>query len=219
MVKVRAARTPAGPYGRPTCYRCFRPDALCLCSRLVPFEAHVDLLVLQHPNERMKYFSTAKLVSGLVSNSRLARGVEFEDSALRGLLDGRSPYILFPSAEAVDCRTVPLSRDDVVIVVDGTWSEAGKVLNRNPMLRGIPRLTFTETFESNYRIRKQPRLGYLSTIESVAKLLTLNAAISSAQERTNEYAKLLYWFDYMVDRQIEIQERHRRAARLGPDVL
>ena len=48
-------------HGRPTCYRCYRPESHCVCGLVPPFEAHCGLLVLQHPHERRKYYSTARL--------------------------------------------------------------------------------------------------------------------------------------------------------------
>jgi hypothetical protein len=72
--------------------------------------------------------------------------------------------------------------------------------------------TLNQVFQSNYRIRKQPRLGYLSTIESVAYLLMLNARSSGAEDRVPHYKSLMHWFDYMVDQQIQLQNRHTQPS-------
>lgn len=188
--------------GRPTCYRCFRPSFQCVCSLVAPFEAHVNTLVLQHPNERKKYYSTAKLLSSAVTNCTLLRGVEFDPEFLACKTVGQNCYLLYPSAEARDCSEVALSTADTVVVVDGTWREAGKIIYRNPFLQRLPRLSFKQELESQYRIRKQPKRGCLSTIESVAHLLKRNAAVSGASAAISKYESLLEGFDQMISQQV-----------------
>jgi DTW domain-containing protein YfiP len=188
--------------GRPTCYRCFRPSFQCVCSLVAPFAAHVNTVVLQHPNERKKYYSTAKLLSSAVTNCTLLRGLEFDHNFLAQKTSGQRCYLLYPSPEAVDCSEVPLSTEDTVIVVDGTWREAGKIIYRNPFLQQLPRLSFREELQSQYRIRKQPKQGCLSTIESVAHLLKRNALVSRAGDSLSRYDSLLEGFEQMIAQQL-----------------
>lgn len=189
------------PGGRPTCYGCFRPQTHCVCTLISPFTAHCNILILQHPNERFKYYGTAKLVLRALTNAALLRGVEFQAAELQNALVGQRPYLLFPSKEAHDCESVPLDATNTVIVVDGTWDEAKKILFRNPILKTVPHLTFNKPLRSNYRIRKQPRDHYLSTIESIGHLLKLNAEVSGV--KSTEYDALFTGFQRMVERQLK----------------
>ena len=187
--------------GRPTCFRCFRPTFQCVCGLIAPFAAHVNTLVLQHPNERRKYYSTAKLLSGAVTNCTVLRGIEFDPEYLARTTTGQRCYLLYPSPEASDCSEVPLSTQDTIIAVDGTWREAAKIIFRNPFLQALPRLSFREELQSQYRIRKQPKQGCLSTIESVAHLLKRNAPVSGASASLPRYESLLEGFQQMVAQQ------------------
>lgn len=190
------------PGGRPTCLKCFRPCSHCLCGLLAPFEAHCNILILQHPAERRKYYSTAKLVTDLIVNSKRIRGIEFSEEQIAHQFHSRKTYLLYPSADAVDCVDLPLSSNDTVIVVDGTWVEARKILKKSPHLKLFQHLTFQAPLVSNYQIRKQPKVNYLSTIESIGHLLKLNAVANRLDGKLLDYQKLFDVFSKMVDQQL-----------------
>lgn len=187
---------------RSTCYSCFRPSSHCVCGFIAPFTAHCNFLILQHPHERRKYYSTAKLVLHGVINSRLLRGLAFEPGVLEAALEGQTPYLLYPGNDAQDCETVHLDENSTVIVLDGTWSEAGKILRRNPILSTFPSLTFRRDLRSQYKIRKQPKDFCLSTIECIGHLLNLNYTSTKSLQAPDSYQGLFTGFERMVDRQL-----------------
>ena len=152
---------------------------------------------------RKKYYSTAKLVCKGIKNSQLLRGVEFSEVEIETAIAGRQGYMLFPSSTAQDCREATLDLNSVVIVIDGTWSEANKIIASNPFLKTLPCLTFSESLESNYRIRKQPRAGCLSTLESVAHLMRLTHSDTRPYPNASPHEALLDGFSKMVDQQLE----------------
>jgi DTW domain-containing protein YfiP len=161
----------------------------------------------------MKYYSTAKLAVGAITNARLLSGVEFEPHQIKAAVQGGKTFLLYPSAGAQNCEEVVLDSDSTVIVVDGTWEEAGKILFRNPELKEFPCLTFKQPLRSNYRIRKQPRDNYLSTIESIAHLLKLNAAAHGLAAEGLLYDRLLAGFDRMVEKQLRHVPEQLRGNR------
>lgn len=188
---------------RETCYACYRPRPHCVCGYLQPFEAHTNLLLLQHPNEWRKYYSTAKLVKDSISNSRLWRGVTFSPETLQGAIDSHETFLLYPGNDAVDCEEVALSTRSRIIVIDGTWDEAQKIVYRNPILHSVQRISFRKPLNSTYRIRRPPKGGYLSTVESIAHLLILNAVISGCAHKIPTYQGLFEVFNEMVNRQLK----------------
>lgn len=189
---------------RKTCYECLRPASHCLCSFCRPFIAHTNFLILQHPNERKKYYSTAKLVNRCIKNSRLLRGVEFDQSFLETIVCSSKHFLLYPASDSTDCQDILLSLEDSVVVLDGTWSEAGKILYRNPVLQRLPKISFNLELRSNYRIRKQPKDNYLSTLESIGHLLKLNlkSFTMDNQNKLSDYQHLFDLFDTMVEKQL-----------------
>lgn len=201
--------------GRPTCYSCFRPHSHCVCNLVEPFAGHCNVLILQHPHERKKYYSTAKIVVNGMTNAKLLRGIEFDTATLDECLAGKRAYLLYPRPGALPCEEVELTSEDTVIVVDGTWSEAGKIVHCNPRLRELPCLTFGSPLRSTYRIRKQPRDHYLSTVESVSYLLKLNAAARGRPEQARCYDRLLDGFGRMVEQQLCYIEGSMAYSRRG----
>ena len=86
---------PGASRGRPTCYRCFRPQPMCLCAVVKPVANRCRVTVLQHPNERLHPFGTARFVRlGLENAStsimaQCGRAVEDCDSLRAFLRVGR----------------------------------------------------------------------------------------------------------------------------------
>lgn len=194
---------------RPMCYSCMRPESHCVCGFITPFKAHCNILILQHPHERKKYYSTAKLVLQGITNSRLLRGVVFQPGELEQACADQNPYVLYPSATSHDCEAVELDEKSTVIVLDGTWSEAGKILRRNPLLSKLPTLSFRRDLRSEYKIRKQPKDFCLSTIECIGHLLKLNQSAKGKGGSTIEYDLLFTAFARMVDQQLNYFPRMR----------
>lgn len=189
--------------GRPTCLKCFRPVTHCCCCLAPAFKAHCDILVLQHPNEWRKYYGTLKVLKSIVTNCQVLRGIDFELSVFNQLLAGRRPFILFPGAQSSKCEDVELGSNNVLVAIDGTWDEAKKILFRNQFLQAIPKLSFARQIISNYKIRKQPKDGCLSTIESVAHALLAIKGVQLNQGLMQNYQSLLEAFDRFVALQVQ----------------
>lgn len=145
-------------------------------------------------------------------NSELHLGVSFEHHArVRALCAEEGTALLFPGEGAADPATLRGRPPSTVIVLDGTWSQARKVLKQNPFLHALPRIGLSPALPSNYRIRAEPSVECLSTIEALVHLL---GVLEGAPER---FLPVLEAFDRMID--LQIAERDRRsgpARRLRP---
>ncbi len=213
---------PMCPYprdvARPTCYRCCRPVSYCVCGFIVPFEAHTNLLILQHPHERRKYHSSSKLLRPAIKNSKIVRGINFEKEDIVSLCSGQKLFLLYPGIESLDVSATPLDRSCTVIAIDGTWVEARKIIHRNRFLRELPRLSFKKPLFSRYRIRKQPRAECLSTLESIAHLLLLNAAASLIDAPCEHYRSLIDGFEKMNE-MLQREWPRMRGSSSNPSAL
>jgi len=169
-------------------------------------ESATRACILQHPRERKTAIGTARMAHLSLPNSELHQGVSFVDHPrVRALAAEPGTALLFPGEGAADPAALRGPPPRTVIVVDGTWPQARKVIRENPFLLDLPRLAFTPERPSNYRIRTEPTAQCVSTIEAVVHLL---GALEGAPER---YAPILRAFDRMVDLQIDEQ-----ARRSGP---
>lgn len=194
---------------RLVCRRCFRPSVACYCASLVPLESRTRACFLQHPRERKMAVGTAWMAHLSLPNSELHRGVEFgEHPRVRALAAAPDTALLFPGEGAVPPEGLTGAPPRTLIVVDGTWSQARKLIRRNPFLAGLPRIGFVPRRPSNYRIRRQPMEDCVSTIEAVVHVL---GALEGAP---GKFDPLLQAFDRMVDVQLEYKAHRTTPPRV-----
>ncbi len=198
---------------RPYCEGCGRPPLVCICGSLVTVKTGTKVVVLQHPRERDNPIGTAWMVERCLGAERIV-GVELEnDRAFRAALsDPDAPAILLsPGPDAIDLESSPPKGRVTLVVLDGTWPHARKLLRMNPSLASLPRYAFRPAAPSNYRIRKEPAEHCVSTIEATV------AALSHLEPDPGEVRKALQAFDAMVEHQLRIasersESRHLKAA-------
>jgi DTW domain-containing protein YfiP len=194
---------------RAICARCRRPESVCYCQHLVSLPTRTRVLLLQHPRERHVAIGTARLAHLCLPGSELRVGVDFDDDAqVRAALAGGGPtYLLFPGPQAVDLAeaklTGQLAGPITLVVVDGTWWQARKLLKRNATLAALPQIRFTPRAPSNYRIRREPADHCVATVEALAQVL---GALEGDPDR---FAALLRPFEAMIDTQL----RYARTVR------
>lgn len=181
---------------RPQCPRCLRPQTHCLCPLIPSLDSRTRVLLLQHPSEVSHALNTARLAALGLNNAELIVGEVFED--LPALLNrpGYRARLLFPADDAQPMQAYAASDEPLLLVVpDGTWRKARKMLHLNPLLAALPRVTLAEGGVSRYRLRKAPGPGALSTIEAIVQALqTLEAPTS--------FDQLLKPFEALIEGQI-----------------
>lgn len=193
---------------RAVCQRCLRPQVTCYCGELPPIPTRTRVVLLQHPRERRVAIGTARMAHLALPNSELHLGVEFSrhERLQRLLADPASrPAVLYPAAEAPGPDAWTEEPPRTLVVIDGTWTQARKVLSLNPCLRALPRISLRPARPGNYRIRREPAAHCLSTIEAVVE------ALGQLEGEPARFAPMLAAFDRMVDRQLACQQ-----ARVGP---
>lgn len=168
---------------------------------------------------------TARIASLCLPNSELHWGVRFGElpAFRRALSNPELPAaLLFPGEGATDLALNPPPRPITLVVVDGTWWQAKKVLRENPELRALPRYAFAPATPSEYRIRREPADDHVSTIEALVH------ALGFLEGDPARFEPLLAPFRAMVERQLAfarniaavrtrhaaMRERHERKPRI-----
>jgi DTW domain-containing protein YfiP len=201
------------PPRRAVCGRCRRPLSVCYCAHVPDLATRTRVMLLQHPRERHVAVGTARMAHLALPNSVLRLGIDFSTDPVvcAALKESPPPFLLFPGPRAVDAAALPKDRAVTLIVLDGTWWQARKLLHLNPALAALPQVAFTPRQPSAYRIRRQPAAFCLSTIEALAEVLPL------IEPEGASLGRLLEPFHAMVARQerfaLEIASGRHRSVR------
>jgi DTW domain-containing protein YfiP len=178
------------------CPRCLRPQSHCLCPLIPSLDSRTRVLLLQHPSEVNHALNTARLAALGLNNAELIVGEVFEDLPTLLSRPGYQARLLFPCDDAQPLQAYTATGEPLLLVVpDGTWRKARKMLHLNPLLAALPRVTLAEGGVSRYRLRKAPGPGALSTVEAIVQgLETLEVPTS--------FAPLLKPFEALIEGQI-----------------
>ena len=200
------------PEPRAVCARCRRPEVVCYCRFVREVPTRTRVVIFQHPRERDVPINTARIASLCLPSSELHVGLSFRGTrALDRLLadQERPPVLLYPGPGARDIEATPPEGPVTLVVVDGTWWQARKLVKLNPELAALPRYAFRPAAPSDYRIRKEPRDEYVSTLEAIVHVLGVLEGEGSS------VTSLLEPFRAMVDAQLAYvgsQARPRHTA-------
>ncbi len=211
----RPTRDPAPMIARAVCSKCARPASVCWCAHLPSIDTRTPILVLQHPREERVAIGTARMASLCLPNAKLVVGVHLDDdpNVVAALGDPARPAVLlWPGPDALDLAVAPPPGPVTLVVVDGTWSLAKKLVRVNPRIAALPRYALTPSEPSQYRIRREPRAECLSTIEAI------HEALGTLEGDVSRFRPMLAPFRAMIDAQIDHEERvhghrHRRVRR------
>ena len=208
------------------CARCRRPTAMCYCALAPRLPTRTRVLLLQHTRERDMAHGTARMASLCLPQAELHVGVDWGGRApvVRALADPARPAILlYPGPDAVDILAAPPTGPVTLVVVDGTWAQARRVVRDNPILQALPRYGFVAPTPSRYRLRREPAAAYCSTIEALAHVLGV------LEGDPARFQALLAPFEAMIDAQLACEasgpaQRHRPmrprpAARVAVPTL
>jgi len=202
---------------------------MCWCAELVPFTLAMPLTILIHPKEAKVAIGTARVVHEAIAGSDLWIGDRFDDDPR---MQARSndprlfPMILFPSPGALDLNAatpasarafVPAGKTPWLIVVDGTWTTAKKILRQSPGLMASPAIRFTPDRPAVYgRLRKEPRAECWSTLEAVHHVITRFDALGLvAAPAGRAHDQLVVILEQIVDAQAAFEPQYEQGATRG----
>lgn len=178
------------------CYGCFRPLQYCHCSIIPRLRNQTEILILQHRRERFHPFNTARMASAALENSQLLSDRVAKLAKHPFNFDNHTG-LLYPGKNAIPITELAAKdRPKKMVVIDGTWHHAKQIMRDVPQLAGLKTYRINPTSPGNYRIRKEPTLDSLSTLEAII------AALRELEPELQGTEKLLAAFDQMIDTQI-----------------
>nr|WP_040548880.1 tRNA-uridine aminocarboxypropyltransferase [Pusillimonas noertemannii] len=205
---------------RPRCQRCQRPLSHCLCAHVTAVCNHTRVLILQHPDEARHPLNTARLAVLGLEHAQLLIGECFPQLDDIVASAGRA-LLLFPDKAGCELKAgaikpgqsdgpeaITLSLNEpahlgalsesgpaLLIVPDGTWRKARRIVRMNPVLAALPRLSLPAGAPSEYRVRKASEPAAVATIEAIVRSLSL-------LEPARDFQPLLAPFRALVQQQL-----------------
>jgi DTW domain-containing protein YfiP len=152
--------------------------SLCLCADIQPVNTRTQVAIIVHETEQCRTSNTGYLSTLMLPNSVLR--IHGERGRTLDVQDWFEPthraFVLFPHADAriLDRRLAEEDDRPVrLIVPDGTWRQARRMVRRVAGLANVPRVTLPEGLVSKYRLRKRQSTGGLCTFEAIIEALCL----------------------------------------------
>lgn len=170
------------------------------------------VVILQHPRESDVAINTARLAEMQLERAELHVGIKLSETPeLRARLsDPDAPAILlYPGDDARDLAEAPPEGACTLVVLDGTWWQAKKLFQYNPELESLPRYSLSPSAPSRYRIRREPALHCISTIEAIGEALAVLEPGGFDREA------LLKPFEAMVDHQLRYADARSSPRHLA----
>ena len=179
------------------CSHCQLARSYCICRWLQPFDGdpELDVVLLMHRDEILKPTNTGRLIANAFPQhckafewSRLAPPSDL----LKILTDpSRQCAVVYPASEqrkvlAVDSMsdmTPTISQSQrlpeiakqktllTVILLDGTWRQAARMMNHSQWLQSVPVLPLSDVEQAEYKMRKATEDKRLATAEAGVALL------------------------------------------------
>ncbi len=221
---------------RKFCWTCHRPTLRCFCTLARPFVSFADFALIVHPDEIKSTVGTAWILRRSISNIEWFRSKGDEIDSNSALIDalripGRVPLLLFPGTHAFNLsqdsheawiQLVPNSQRPFFIVIDGTWTQAHRMLRKSSLLRSLPRVSFETPHLSEYGFKKQPNSHCLSSVEGVHHVIeVLGSRQWAPLPALREHDQMIEIFRNMVRYQFQQikapPQFPRKAVSFGSD--
>ncbi|WP_076923903.1 tRNA-uridine aminocarboxypropyltransferase [Pseudoalteromonas sp. EB27] len=195
---------------RTLCNHCNFALNTCICSATTNINNKVTVIILQHPSEEKIAKNTAKLLNLCLTDCQIIKGENNDDFSILKTLPISSTVLLYPSENAINLddsvEQPSIKKITHLIVVDGTWKKAYKILQLTPLLNQFKTVSFKKLPKNRYAIRKAPRVDSLSTLEAVAHSLFLIEQLNPAP--------LYNVLDELIQKQTQHMPDHVKARYL-----
>lgn len=128
-----------------------------------------------HPKEaKHQRTGTGRLSHISLKDSEIIVGLDFSNNErFLNLLsdDNFFPVLMYPGKDAWTAKKegfakIVGNKKLLVIIIDATWFCSRKIIEHNPFLLKLPKVSFFGEYRSIYTFKREPRPEYISTIET-----------------------------------------------------
>ena len=205
------------------CFKCFKPTTACLCKYSKELDTGIKFVFLMHPKEFKKQRTgTGYLSHNCLINSEIIVGLDFaENKRLNELLNDPQyfPVMMYPGEEAWTAKREGFketlgNKTLLVLILDATWFCSRKMIEHNPFLLELPRISFYGDYRSIFTFKREPRPEYISTIECCYYLIKELQTVDMVSKEINP-EPLMNVFKQMI--KLQLQKENDRINGLIPN--
>lgn len=206
------------------CKACLQPKDWCYCSGIKPFDCGIEFVILLHPLERRRRIASGRMAHLMLKKSHLVGGHTYTHDKTVNLLLSNPKYFpmvmcLGNDAKNLSAMTkvqkknlVTEDKTPLIFVVDGTWSTASKTVRLSENLKFLPRICFTPSNPSRFRVRTQPKENCLSTLEAIHQTIELFGDTRGFDIKSRKHDHMLEVFDAFVAQQAEYVKKLKASS-------
>lgn len=146
----------------------------------------MKIYLLTHLRETFKKSNTGQLVQSSLNDA--CHTIIWERKrpapALLSLIENKAVALVYP---ATDNATVSCSQDyEYFIILDSTWQQAKKMMNKSPYLQNLPRIALSQV-DSRYRLRRNQCKDGLCTAEVAINILRQKNKLQIADQLEEKF--------------------------------
>lgn len=205
------------------CMKCFKPVSTCLCKYTKELDTGIKFVFLMHTKEaKRQRTGTGNIAHISLKDSEIIVGLEFtHNQRLQELLHDPKyyPVMMYPGEEAWTAKKEGLkdaigNRTLLVLILDATWFCARKIIQHNPFLLELPRISFYGDYRSIFTFKHEPKPEYISTIESCYYFIKEMQEIDFVDKSINP-EPMMDAFKQMI--KIQLQAENERILGIRPN--
>lgn len=208
------------------CYKCFRPDGFCLCQYTKPpVQSGLKFIFLMHPKEAKRQRTGTGRISHLcLPDSEILVALDYTKDNVPGrrlfdlLSDSKYlPLLLYPGNDAWNAanpnfKSAARGKILMPIIVDATWFCSRKILQHNPFLLDLPKMSFAKEYRSIFTFKHEPRPECVSTVETCYYLIKELQEAGLANPAANP-EPLMTAFKKMISDQLRAENERVQGLR------
>lgn len=195
------------------CPACRQQGWLCVCAFAPRLAIRTPLVVIVHRSDMLRTSSTVRLLGLAIRDVAILPHGVFPAAAdpASQVPEGKTPVVLFPGHGAKPLTPeliASLPSPPALIVPDGNWRQASRMVKRIPLLSGAVKVTLTERVFSGMAVRRNQEAHKMSTYEAVAQAFTILEGEAVA-------APLLDFYRRATDRMLMVRGKMRLGEVYG----
>lgn len=140
----------------------------------------VKIFLLTHAREMDRKTNTGSLAVNAADG--MVERILWErlnpNQALLEMLERQEAVLMYPRKGSEQSSELSSELSDIeafenIVIIDGTWQEAQKIVNRSPYLKAALKAELKATRPSEYKLRRNQPEGGLCTIECIIEIFKI----------------------------------------------